>query len=143
MFPTLRRNMVTPFDLLRDFDRSLQQLGWDNDNGPAYATAAYPVDVRETDDHVVVEAEMPGFAKEDIDITLERNTLSIQATRRTEKKAEGQEHLTERRYNRVARSFTLPVPVDEGNVDAKLEDGVLTLTLNKREEAKPRKITVK
>ncbi|MCC6683063.1 MAG: Hsp20/alpha crystallin family protein [Phycisphaeraceae bacterium] len=142
MLPTLRRTYVNPFDLLREFDRGLQRCGWSGDED-GYTTAAYPVDVRETDDHIVVEAELPGFSKDDIDITLEKNTLSIQATRKTETKPEGQEHLTERRFNRVARSFTLPVPVDENKVDAKLADGVLTLTLNKREEIKPRKIAVK
>jgi len=141
MFPTLRRTSLSPFDLLRDIDRlAWRGLDWDNDNG--FTTATYPVDVRETNDHVIVEAEMPGFRKEDIDITLEKNVLTIQATRQTEEKREGQAHLTERRYNRIARSFSLPVAVDENHVDAKLDDGVLTLTLNKREEVKPRKITV-
>ena len=141
MLPTLRRSLDHPFDLLREFDRSLHRMGWESaENG--YATAMYPADVRETDDHILIEAEMPGFDKQDIDITLEQGVLSIQATRKSEQH-DGQEHLTERRYNRVARRFNLPSAVDENKVDAKLENGVLKLTLHKRDEVKPRKITVK
>ena len=89
---------------------------------------------------------MPGFRKEDVDITLENQTLTIDAERRSEKREGGEKKgellLNERRYSRFLRSFTLPPTVDESKCIAKLADGVLTITLNKREETKPRKVTV-
>jgi len=129
-----------------------------NDGGSGWAP--YGVDVREDADHIYVEAELPGFRKEDVDITLENQTLTISAERKLEQeqpqqpepnsKGKGQQAqrpqgdwlLRERRYTRFLRSFTLPPTVDEGSVNARLTDRVLTITLNKREETKPRKIQV-
>jgi len=84
--------------------------------------------------------------KDDVDITLENSTLTISAERKSETK-QGQQPggdflLNERRYTKFLRSFTLPPTVDEGSVQANLKDGVLTITLNKREETKPRKVKV-
>ena len=110
--------------------------------------APYGVDVREDADHIYVEAELPGFRKEDVDITLENQTLTIAAERGAQREnghnqqKPGQMLLHERRYTRFLRSFTLPPTVDEQHCDAKLQDGVLTITLNKREETKPRKVKV-
>jgi HSP20 family protein len=141
MFPTLGRRGWDPFsslqrELNRAFDRAWPEEQQD-------LVGAYPVDIRETDDQVVVEAELPGFDKKDVDITLENGVLTIQAEREDKGEQNGQRHLNERRFTRVARSFTLPQTVDEQNVDAKLDGGVLTLTLNKQEQAKTRKIEVK
>lgn len=107
--------------------------------------APYCVDVREDADHFYVEAELPGFKKEDIDITLENQQLTISAERKEDQKQQGKKGELlhhERRFTRFLRSFTLPPTVDEQTVNAKLADGVLTITLNKREETKPRKISV-
>jgi len=108
--------------------------------------ASYAVDVREDADHIYVEAELPGFSKEQVAITLENQTLTITADRRDEKTdmngEAGEYLLKERRHTRFSRSFTLPPTVDECKVDAKLAEGVLRVTLNKREETKPRKINV-
>ena len=129
--------------------------------------APYGVDVREDQDHIYVEAELPGFRKDDVDITLENQTLTITAERSDEQtepapaqgaqgrqggkaqggagtvaRPRGDYLLRERRYTRFQRSFTLPPTVDESSVNARLTDGVLTITLNKREETKPRKIQV-
>jgi HSP20 family protein len=137
----LRRTFESPFELLhRDIDRAFGRI-W-GEAPEEFVTASYPVDIRETDDQIIVDAELPGFRKEDVSITLEQNMLSINAMRKVEEK-KGEAHLNERRYTRVSRAFTLPTAVDENKVDAKLEGGVLTLTLNKREEVKPRRIEVK
>ena len=140
------RGMVDPFDSLhREFDGMLGRfLGNDgaSSNGGAARWAPYAVDVREDADHFYVEAEVPGFRKEEIDITLENQTLTISAERKEENGKSGDYLLNERRYHRFLRSFTLPPTVDERKVDAKLSDGVLHIVLNKREETKPRKITV-
>src|SRR5262245_60327622 len=93
--------------------------------GDGHALAPYAVDVREDADHSYVEAELPGFKKDEIDITLENQTLTISAERRSERqegdpKKKGDLLLNERRYTRFLRSFTLPPTVDEQHVDAKL-----------------------
>ena len=134
-----------PFDSMqRDFDALVNRLF----NGRGTQTvpfAPYAVDVREDADHLYVDAELPGFVKEDVDITMENSTLTIAAERKSESKQEqpgGDFLLNERRYSRFLRSFTLPPTVDEGSVQAELKDGVLKITLNKRKETKPRKIKV-
>jgi len=133
-----------PFEFVqREFDNALGRYisGRGNDGG---RLAPYGVDVREDADHIYVEAELPGFKKEEVDITMENQTLTITAERKEQQKENPQQDwlLNERRYTRFQRSFTLPPTVDEQTVNAKLVDGVLTITLNKREESKPRKISV-
>ena len=101
----------------------------------------YPADIHEDDDAFHVETELPGFAKDQIDVSLEDNTLTITAQRKSEEK-KGESHLHERRFTKIARSFKLPTPVDESKVVANLDHGVLYLTLPKRDEVKPRRIKV-
>lgn len=140
MLPT--RRYATPFDMLqREIDRAFDRVWTQGGNG-GEMTASYPVDIHEEEDQVVVEAELPGFKKDEIDITMEQGVLTITATRKPEEK-KGEQHLNERRYTRVMRSFRLPIAVDENKVDAHLDGGVLTLKLPKREEVKPRRIAVK
>lgn len=148
MLPTIRRrsglrNMWTdPYENMhREFDTMLNRL-WGDGGEPGELVGSYPVDIREDEDHIFVDAEMPGFKKDEVDVTLEAGTLTITGQRKLEE-AEGEKHLTERRFTRVQRSFSLPSSVDEAKVEAALADGVLHITLNKREEVKPRKITVK
>jgi HSP20 family protein len=138
-----RNSYVDPFEAAQQqFEGVLGRLMGNQENG-ATRLAPYGVDIREDQDHFYVEAELPGFKKEEVDITLEDQTLTISAERRSESKdKKGDVLLNERRYSRFLRSFTLPPTVDEQTVNAKLADGVLTITLNKREETKPRKITV-
>ena len=145
------RNLpADPLELAqRDFDHLLGRLfnGSQAAQDGGARLAPYGVDIREDGDHFYVEAELPGFKKDDIDITLENQTLTISAER-TEQSKNGKDAkpgellLHERRYSRFLRSFTLPPTVDDQTVNAKLTDGVLTITLNKREETKPRKISV-
>lgn len=146
MLPTLRRNFRNPFDELQReidgvFNRMWADLG-EETNG-ATGWGSYPVDIHENDDTVVIEADLPGFKRDEIDVTFEQGVLTISAERRTSQENKGEPRLHERRYTRVTRSFRLPQSVDENKVDAKLQDGVLTLTLHKREEVKPRRIEVK
>jgi len=145
-----------PFEAAqREFDTALSRFfgggsGRETNGGSGGGyLAPYAVDVREDGDHIYVEADMPGFKKDEIDITLENQTLTISAERREQNNGgdganpkKGEHLLRERRYTRFLRSFTLPPTVDEQTVNAKLADGVLTITLNKREETKPRKIQV-
>jgi HSP20 family protein len=145
-----RTTAIDPFEYAqRDFDNLLGRLfsGSQGAGDGGARLAPYGVDIREDQDHFYVEAELPGFKKEDVDITLENQQLTISAERRDETKQgepgkKGELLLHERRFSKFLRSFTLPPTVDEQTVNAKLADGVLTVTLNKREETKPRKISV-
>ena len=146
MLPTRRTGKsaasiwADPFDLLhRDFDRMLSR--YIGDDEMPMATASYPMDVWEDDDHLFVSAELPGFTRDQVNVTMENGVLTISAERKPDEYKTP--HLTERRYTRVQRSMNLPISVDENKVDAKLDSGVLTLKLSKREEVKPRKIEVK
>ena len=111
------------------------------DDRPAMTTTAYPVDIREDQNNLYVDAELPGFTKDDVTVTFEKGVLQINAERKPVE-AEGQQHLTERHYTRVARSLSLPTSVADDKIEARLENGVLHLTLPKREEVKPRTISV-
>jgi HSP20 family protein len=122
------------------FGRLLVPSGHDGGN-----MTPYSVDVREDQDHIYVEAELPGFKKDEIDVLLENQTLTISGKRKTESQngnGTTQHLLRERRNTRFQRTFKLPPTVDEQTVNATLNDGILTVTLNKREESKPRKIKV-
>ena len=136
----------TPMDLLdREFNRMVNRFWGGNAEVPS-TLAPYAVDVHEDADHFYVDAELPGFTKEDVDITLEDGVLTIHAERKEEtKKGDGKDrqplHL-ERRWTRFERSFTLPTAVNENSVQAELNDGMLKITLDKREEVKPRKIQI-
>jgi HSP20 family protein len=102
------------------------------------------VDIFENKDQIVLEAELPGMKPEDVDISIENNVLTIHGERKFEKKDEGDNfHRVERSYGSFTRSFTLPPTVSSENVSAEFENGVLHLTLAKREEAKPRRIEIK
>jgi HSP20 family protein len=142
MLPVRFQRVADPMDALhREFDTVINRL-WNSDNPVAWTP--FCVDVREDGDHLFVEAELPGFKKEDVDITLENHALTISAERDEESNSEkkGSYLLNERRYNRFLRSFTLPPTVDDKHVDAKLDNGILSITLKKREETKPRKFAV-
>jgi HSP20 family protein len=103
-----------------------------------------PVDIYETGGHdLVIKAELPDMSREDIEVTVENNTLTL----RGEKKppvdvTEEQFRRIERNYGAFIRSFTLPNTVDASRVAAEYRQGVLTVTLPFREEAKPRTINV-
>ncbi|HEY7115484.1 MAG TPA: Hsp20/alpha crystallin family protein [Tepidisphaeraceae bacterium] len=144
----VNRGFTDPLDMIgREFDTVLNRFfAGEGDGGRRQGAwlAPYGVDIREDQDHLYVEADLPGFKKEEVDVTLENQTLTISAEHKEQANQEkkGDWLLNERHYARFLRSFTLPPTVDEGKVDARLQDGVLRITLNKREETKPRKIQV-
>lgn len=102
------------------------------------------VDIRETPEALIVYAEVPGLSKEDINITLENNVLTLSGERRFEKDTKEQDwHRVERSYGTFSRSFSLPAQLDPDKVDASFKDGVLSIRIPKAEMARPRKIVVK
>ena len=103
-----------------------------------------PVDIYQNGDHeVVLKAELPDMTREDIDITVDNGTLTIRGEKKFSGEAkEEQFHRIERRYGSFTRSFSLPQTVDTTKVGAEYKNGVLTVRLPLREEAKPRQIKV-
>jgi HSP20 family protein len=103
------------------------------------------VDITEDEDTITVEAELPGFRRDEVDVTMTEGILRIAAERRAEpsEREGGTQHLRERRFTRVERAFTLPAAVETDGVEATLEDGVLHVTLQKAQAAKPARIQVK
>ena len=102
------------------------------------------LDVCETENDLKVEASLPGFKPDEVDISVVGNALSIKAeTEREEKSEEGRYHYRERSYGSYQRTIPLPADVDSSKAEAKFEDGVLKLTFPKVEEAKPKRIEVK
>ena len=106
-----------------------------------------PVDVYQTDNDVVVKAVLPGVRPEDIHISITGDNLVIRGEVREEIGTNGggdrQYHIRERRYGRFSRSLILPTMVDADKAKAEFENGILTLTLPKAEEVRPKTITVK
>ena len=101
------------------------------------------VDIFENKDNLVLEAELPGMTKDDFDLSFENNILTLKGERKFEKKTdEGSYHRVERSYGNFTRSFTLPQTVTAEGAKADFENGVLHVTLPKREEVKARKIEI-
>jgi HSP20 family protein len=103
-----------------------------------------PVDIYQNGEHeIVLKAEVPDMTREDIDITLDGGTLTIKGEKKLSNEAkEEQYHRIERHYGSFSRSFSLPQTVDTAKVAADYKNGVLTVRLPLREEAKPRQIKV-
>lgn len=104
----------------------------------------YPVvDIKETKDDYIVAAEVPGISKDDIKINISENTLTIKGDKNEEKKEQDHNyHRIERRYGSFQRSFTLPNQIQGNKVKASYKDGVLTISLPKKEEVKPKEIPI-
>ncbi len=101
------------------------------------------VDIKETNDELVVKAEVPGMNKKDINVSMKDGVLSISGEKKTEERKEGENwHRIERSFGAFQRSFYIPTEVDEGKVKAAYKDGVLTVSMPKREEAKRKEIPI-
>jgi HSP20 family protein len=122
-------------------NRWLSEL-WENLPESPSLVGTYPVDIDEHDDTVTVEAEMPGFKKDEITVTVEGDVMRISAERES-KKTEGHRHLRERHFSKVDRVLTLPSSVDEHGAHAQLEDGVLRIELPKAEGSRSHTIDVR
>ncbi len=149
--PFARRTLTTaedPFAAMREqMDRMFEELtkSFGLPRTAAGEVVLAPrVDVKETEDAVVVQAEIPGIDEKDVEIEFADGVLTI----RGEKKLEQEEkdkgyYLMERSYGSFIRRIPVPVDVDEERIDAKFEKGVLTVTLPKKAEAQPRRISIK
>src|SRR5215831_14186746 len=144
-------NLVTydPFRDLRSLQDEVNRLfssSFDRtgDNGLTRGAWSPTIDIYENKDEIVVEAELPGLKPENVNVSVENNVLTIHGERKFEKKDDKDNfHRVERSYGSFTRSFTLPPTVSGDTADAVFENGVLRLTLAKREEAKPRRVEIK
>ncbi len=122
-----------------DFDKLFRGFAFGDASGLSPAA-----DVVETENEIQVKVDLPGHSAKDIEVKLEGDTLTIQSERKAEKQEKGENYLrTERSYGQFSRSFVLPSIVDGSKLEARYVNGVLTVTLPKREAAKPRVIEVK
>ncbi|MBC7929566.1 MAG: Hsp20/alpha crystallin family protein [Rubrivivax sp.] len=113
------------------------------DEGIARGAWTPNVDIFENKDEIVLEAELPGMNREDFELTIENNVLTLRGERRFEKKDEADNyHRVERAYGGFSRSFTLPQTVSAESASAEYKNGVLRVVLRKREEVKARRIEV-
>ena len=131
-----------PFPGLKAFEDTMNRL-FVEPNGRPWVP---PVDIRETENELVVKADIPDVKFEDIDVRMENGTLTVAGERHFEKetdeKKEGGWHRVERSYGKFERVFTLPNTVNPDAVKADYKNGTLTITLPKKEIAKPKQVKV-
>lgn len=109
----------------------------------ALSTWAPAVDIFETEDELVVKADVPDVDQKDIDVRVENNMLTVRGERKLEEKTEKENYLrVERTYGTFSRSFRLPNTVNNEAIMADYKNGVLTVTLPKRAESKPKQVKV-
>ncbi len=138
VFPVVRTNGRNLFgELSHDLDRLFGQM-----LDPA-SSGSIPVDIRTEGDNLLIEAEVPGVAQDQLNITVENGMLTIAVDRKSESEPNANYLVRERRAGSLSRTFRLPETADMDKVEAGLAHGVLTLRIPKKEEAKPRQIPVK
>lgn len=107
------------------------------------APATLPIDIRQTDTAYTIEASVPGFAPEDVEVTLDQNVLTIRGTRKQESEDRTDGWIRrERRQASVHRQVVLPAEVNQSEITAGFENGVLTITVPRTEKAQPKRIPV-
>jgi len=143
MFPVLRNNSAfTPFGAVSvpRVDTLFDRFFGDDGGFHSQAWAGLPVVMWEDDDHIYIDVELPGVAEKDMDVSVHNGMLFIRGER---KPVEGRRYLYNGwTYGRFERVITLPEAVNTDDVQARLSDGVLSLTLPKSPQAKPKKIAL-
>jgi HSP20 family protein len=135
----------SPWQELESMNRQLSHLLDDSHFGLASEAGQWvpTVDIRETDDALLVQAELPGIEKKNVRLEVKNGVLTISGERRYEKDVKEENvHRVERAYGKFSRSFSLPTNIDADKVDATMKDGVLEVRLPKRESAKPKAIAI-
>jgi HSP20 family protein len=129
----------------RLFDEMVGQGLWRTGDEQSLRGAWVPaINILEKDDSMQITADLPGLNPEDVEVTVEQGVLNIRGERKFEDAAEGETfHRVERLYGVFERNFTLPNSIDTDKIEAKFNNGVMVLTLPKREESKPRSVKIK
>lgn len=137
-------NRLPTWEPLGDFDNMLAGFFRPlNEMSPTAGSWAPAVDIRETEEAFLVEAELPGMTKDNVEVTFEDGMLTLSGERKLEEETEEKDYRRiERRYGSFTRSFTLPREVDAEAVKARFKDGLLTIEVPKKETVKPRTIEV-
>jgi len=134
---------INPFRELAGFLENFADVNTAADNQQAFGSFVPAVDVYEDEHSLTLKLEVPGLNEEDINVTLENNTLTVSGERKFEKEEKEENfHRIERRYGSFTRTFRLPNTVDSEKVEAGYDKGVLKITLAKRAEAKPKTIKI-
>ncbi len=138
--PKKRTKKNELWDLRREVDRLFREFI----EGPRNMVYLPALDIYEDEDKIVIEADIPGVKKEDIKISVEDNILTIKAEKKKEEKAEEKDVVYEEiAYGLYAREIDLPHTVDTEKIEAEYKDGVLKISLPKKEEVKPKQIEIK
>ena len=128
----------SPFRDLRRLQEEMDRL-----TRSATAPQGFPaINVYAHQDGIVITAELPGIKEDDLDITVHRDTVTLRGQRQDQPEGAQGYHRRERRSGAFGRTFSLPFNVDPERVEAKLRDGILTLTLHRPEQDKPKRIRV-
>ncbi|WP_319547978.1 Hsp20/alpha crystallin family protein [Desulfogranum marinum] len=142
---------VSPFeDMERYFDKFFKhpfslmtRPSWSGFDFPAMEEMSPSVDIYEEKGKMIVKAEIPGINKEDLDVSITENTVTISGEKKQEKKVEKKDyHREERRYGSFCRRFRLPADVDADKAEASFKNGVLEISLPKTKESKQKKVTI-
>lgn len=138
-------NLARSFNEMADrIQRAWSGEPWIEGESDLSSVWAPMVDIYDKGDQLVVQAELPGVKKEDIDIRVEDNVLMLSGKREREKEVREEGYYrSERHYGHFGRSFRLPATVASDKIDASFKDGILTISMPKVEEAKPKRIQVK
>jgi HSP20 family protein len=132
---------IDPFRELAGFFENFADVS--GKQQPAFGTFAPAVDVYEDEHNLILKLEVPGVNEEDLNVSVENNTLTVSGERKLEKEEKEENfHRIERRYGAFTRTFRLPNTVDPEKVEAGYDKGVLKVTLAKRAEAKPKQIKI-
>ena len=127
----------------RIYDQATRNPGQSPSGEEQLGTWAPAVDIYETEKEIVLKADLPGVNLSDVDIRLENNILTVRGERHFEKEVKQENfHRVERIYGTFARTFTLPNTVNPEKIDAAYDNGVLQITMPKREEARPKQIKI-
>jgi len=140
------RDLVSLQDRMnRIFDDSFRGVSQQGEEDWALGGSWAPVvDIYEREGNIELKAELPGVDPKEVDVHVENNVLTLRGERHVDKEVERENyHRVERSYGTFTRSFTLPTVVDTEKIKAEFKEGVLHLTLPKKEEAKPKQIAIK
>jgi HSP20 family protein len=144
---------VTRWDPFRDLSILQERMnrvfedaagrGWKHDEPSSTTSWSPAVDIYETDNEILVQAELPGVDRKDIALQLENNVLTLRGDRRFEKETNQENyHRIERSYGGFSRAFTIPTIVDEDKIRADYKDGILKIALPKKEQVKAKQIKI-
>lgn len=150
MIPYSKKNwLADPFGELESLQREMNKLFNTSISHPWQESTllggqwAPDLDIFDSKENILVKADLPGLSKDDIEISVQDNVLMIKGDKKKDEQATDEHYFkTERFYGSFCRTVQLPAGIDTDHVDAAYQDGVLTLTMPKREEAKPKQISI-